>query len=97
MLNLVQLSFVDLAGFEQGKTSGPSGARLMETQSIDQSLYALECVISDLSSSKSHIRYGDNQLTKLMSDSLGGNAKTLMLVNVSPAQSDMDETCNSLV
>lgn len=32
----------------------------------------------------------------LMSDSLGGNAKTLMFVNVSPTDSNLDETQNSL-
>ncbi|CAM8995533.1 unnamed protein product [Rhodiola kirilowii] len=32
----------------------------------------------------------------LMSDSLGGNAKTLMFVNISPAESNLDETYNSL-
>jgi hypothetical protein len=32
----------------------------------------------------------------LMSDSLGGNAKTLMFVNVSPSDSNLDETQNSL-
>ena len=32
----------------------------------------------------------------LMSDSLGGNAKTLMFVNVSPTDTNVDETQNSL-
>jgi hypothetical protein len=32
----------------------------------------------------------------LMSDSLGGNAKTLMFVNVSPSSDDLEETQNSL-
>jgi hypothetical protein len=32
----------------------------------------------------------------LLSDSLGGNAKTLMFVNVSPVDYNFNETCNSL-
>lgn len=36
-------------------------------------------------------------MTMLMSDSLGGNAKTLMFVNVSPAESNLEETYNSLM
>lgn len=32
----------------------------------------------------------------LMSDSIGGNAKTLMFVNVSPADGNLDESQNSL-
>ncbi len=36
------------------------------------------------------------QLTMLMSDSIGGTAKTLMFVNVSPVDANLDETQNSL-
>merc|ERR1712216_984409 len=43
-----------------------------------------------------HIPYRNNPLTMLMSDSLGGNAKTLMFVNTSPADYNLDETTNSL-
>ena len=32
----------------------------------------------------------------IMSDSLGGNAKTLMFVNVSPSDNNIEETQNSL-
>ncbi|KAE9466294.1 hypothetical protein C3L33_01794, partial [Rhododendron williamsianum] len=38
----------------------------------------------------------NHKLTMLMSDSLGGNAKTLMFVNISPAETNLDETNNSL-
>ena len=41
--------------------------------------------------------YRDNKLTQLMSDSLGGNAKTLMFVNFSPVDYNADETQSSLV
>lgn len=39
----------------------------------------------------------NHKLTMLMSDSLGGNAKTLMFVNVAPSDSNLDESMNSLV
>ena len=39
-----------------------------------------------------HIPYRNHKLTMLMSDSLGGTAKTLMFVNVSPTDSNVDET-----
>ncbi|XP_043714190.1 kinesin-like protein KIN-14I isoform X1 [Telopea speciosissima] len=91
-----KLSFVDLAGSERVKKSGSSGSQLKEAQSINKSLSALGDVISALSSSSQHIPYRNHKLTMLMSDSLGGNAKTLMFVNVSSADSNLDETYNSL-
>lgn len=53
-------------------------------------------VISALASEQPHIPYRNHKLTMLMSDSLGGNAKTLMFVNVSPSDSNLDESQNSL-
>lgn len=92
-----QLSFVDLAGSERVKKSGSAGKQLKEAQSINKSLSALADVISALSSDGQHIPYRNHKLTMLMSDSLGGNAKTLMFVNVSPAESNLEETYNSLM
>ncbi|GAB2279343.1 Kinesin-like protein KIN-14E [Dionaea muscipula] len=92
-----KLSFVDLAGSERVKKSGSAGSQLKEAQSINKSLSALGDVISALSSGAQHIPYRNHTLTMLMSDSLGGNAKTLMFVNVSPAESNLDETHNSLM
>ncbi|KAK8996206.1 hypothetical protein V6N11_076453 [Hibiscus sabdariffa] len=91
-----KLSFVDLAGSERVKKSGSVGGQLKEAQSINKSLSALGDVISALSSGGQHIPYRNHKLTMLMSDSLGGNAKTLMFVNVSPVESNLDETYNSL-
>ncbi|XP_061355130.1 kinesin-like protein KIN-14E isoform X1 [Gastrolobium bilobum] len=92
-----KLSFVDLAGSERVKKSGSTGSQLKEAQSINKSLSALGDVISALSSGGQHTPYRNHKLTMLMSDSLGGNAKTLMFVNVSPAESSLDETHNSLM
>ncbi|XP_020588180.1 kinesin-like protein KIN-14I isoform X2 [Phalaenopsis equestris] len=91
-----KLSFVDLAGSERIKKSGSSGNQLKEAQSINKSLSALGDVISALCSEGQHIPYRNHKLTMLMSDSLGGNAKTLMFVNVSPAEANLEETYNSL-
>ncbi|KAJ4778873.1 Kinesin-like protein KIN-14I [Rhynchospora pubera] len=95
-----KLSFVDLAGSERVKKSGVAGNQLKEAQSINKSLSALGDVIGALASengSGKHIPYRNHKLTMLMSDSLGGNAKTLMFVNVSPAESNLEETYNSLM
>ena len=91
-----KLSFVDLAGSERVKKSGATGEQLKEAQAINLSLAALGNVISALASEAGHVPYRDHKLTMLMSDSLGGSAKTLMFVNVSPADGNLDETQNSL-
>ena len=91
-----KLSFVDLAGSERVKKSGAAGATMKEAQAINKSLSALGDVISALAQEKAHVPYRNHKLTMLMSDSLGGNAKTLMFVNVSPSDGNLEETQNSL-
>ncbi|KAJ0401980.1 hypothetical protein ATCC90586_008917 [Pythium insidiosum] len=43
-----------------------------------------------------HVPYRDSKLTRLLQDSLGGNAKTLMIACVSPAAINFEETLNTL-
>ena len=82
--SLGKLSLVDLAGSERVGKTGATKERLKEAQSINKSLSALGDVISSLSTAK-FIPHRNNKLTQLLSDGLGGNAKTLMFVNLSPA------------
>jgi hypothetical protein len=91
-----KLSLVDLAGSERADKTGAGAERLREAQSINKSLSALGDVISALSEGEKFIPYRNNKLTQLMQDSLGGNAKTLMFVNFSPADYNSDETVTSL-
>ena len=60
------------------------------------SLSALGNVIAALSSGDKFIPYRNHVLTKVMKDSLGGTAKTLMFVNASPSIYNESETKNSL-
>ena len=92
-----KLSLVDLAGSERVAKTGANAQQLKEATSINQSLTSLGNVINGLVQGEKFIKYRDNKLTLLMQDSLGGNAKTLMFVNVSPADYNADETSNSLV
>ncbi|KAL3203950.1 hypothetical protein MRX96_041616 [Rhipicephalus microplus] len=92
-----KLSLVDLAGSERLDKSGLEGDHIKETNSINKSLSALGDVIQALVTQQSHVPYRNNKLTMLMQDSLGGTAKTLMFVNVSPSGEHVEETVNSLV
>ena len=91
-----KLTLVDLAGSERGDKTGATGDTAKEGMAINKSLSALGNVIGALSQHSKHVPYRDHTLTQLMQDSLGGNAKTLMFVNVSPADYNADETIGSL-
>jgi Kinesin motor domain len=83
-----KISFVDLAGSERyDKQQAATADRIKEGTKINKSLSALGGVIQRLSGGETsdHIPYRDNKLTHLMKDSIGGNSKTLMFVNISPA------------
>ena len=93
---IAKLSFVDLAGSEKTLKSGVDKQGALEATGINVSLSALGNVISALSEGAKHIPYRNHVLTKVMKDSLGGSAKTLMFVNCSPSVYNEAETKNSL-
>ncbi|KAJ9138602.1 Kinesin family protein [Pleurostoma richardsiae] len=93
-----KLHFVDLAGSERLKNTGAQGERAKEGISINAGLAALGKVISQLSSRQpgSHVSYRDSKLTRLLQDSLGGNAITYMIACVTPAEFHLSETLNTV-
>ncbi|KGG50154.1 hypothetical protein DI09_85p50 [Mitosporidium daphniae] len=102
-----RFNLVDLAGSERQSLAQTSGARLREAGAINKSLLALANVMNGLvatnvnysaipGSKRQHISYRDSKLTFLLKDSLGGNAKTLIITNVSPSLSAYAEIISSL-
>ncbi|XP_047322326.1 kinesin-like protein KIN-4C [Impatiens glandulifera] len=96
-----KLHLVDLAGSERAKRTGADGTRFQEGIHINKGLLALGNVISALGDEKKrkeggHVPYRDSKLTRLLQDSLGGNCKTVMIACVSPADTNAEETLNTL-
>ncbi|KAL9337613.1 hypothetical protein Peur_069382 [Populus x canadensis] len=90
------LHLVDLAGSERVDRSEATGDRLREAQHINKSLSALGDVIFALAQKNSHVPYRNSKLTQLLQSSLGGQAKTLMFVQLNPDVSSYSETISTL-
>ncbi|XP_063774595.1 kinesin-like protein KIF16B isoform X2 [Pseudophryne corroboree] len=103
-----KIHLVDLAGSERADATGATGVRLKEGGNINKSLVTLGNVISalaDLSQDAANhlvkkkqvfVPYRDSVLTWLLKDSLGGNAKTIMIATISPADVNYGETLSTL-
>jgi kinesin family member 4 len=92
---------VDLAGSERQSKTKAEGLRLKEGININLGLLALGNVISVLgednpTNKPKHVPYRESKLTRLLQDSLGGNSHTLMIACASPADSNCEETLNTL-
>ncbi|CAH1121124.1 unnamed protein product [Ceutorhynchus assimilis] len=92
-----KLYLVDLAGSEKVSKTGAEGTVLDEAKNINKSLSALGNVISALADgNKTHIPYRDSKLTRILQESLGGNARTTIVICCSPASFNESETKSTL-
>ena len=91
------LYLVDLAGSERVKKSGVEGAALDEAKAINQSLTTLgRCIEVLASNKKEKPPFREAKLTRLLSNAIGGGAKTTMIICCAPTMSDQAETVGSL-
>ncbi|CAG2183302.1 unnamed protein product, partial [Oppiella nova] len=96
-LRVGKFNLVDLAGSERQSKTGTTGDRLKEAAKINLSLTSLSLVIAALTDSKAtHIPYRNSKLTRILSDSLGGNSKTLLIACIGPAKVNIEESVSTL-
>ncbi|XP_055691138.1 LOW QUALITY PROTEIN: protein claret segregational-like, partial [Lutzomyia longipalpis] len=89
------VNLVDLAESESPKTS----TRMEEKKKIKRSLSELTNVIMTILNKQEHVPYRNFKLTHLLMvlmPALGGNSKTLMVINVSPLKDCYGESLKSL-
>ncbi|XP_073483637.1 kinesin-like protein KIF25 isoform X2 [Aquarana catesbeiana] len=91
-----KLQLVDLAGSECVGMSGVQGVALREASFINRSLSALSDVLGALAEHRTHIPYRNSKLTHLLQDSIGGDAKLLVMLCISPCQKFTTETLQTL-
>ena len=92
-----RLHLVDLAGSERVSRSEAAGDRLKEAQHINKSLSALGDVVAALLEKRAHVPFRNSKLTRLLADSLGGDAKVALLAHLAPEPASQPETASTLL
>ena len=91
------LYLVDLAGSERVNKTNARNERLEEAKKINSSLLILgNCIQSLIDPKNIHVSYRDSKLTRILQESIGGNAKVSLIVTVSPSNYNTEETFSSL-
>lgn len=95
-----RFNIIDLAGSERQTNTDAVGQRVKEAGMINKSLLLLGNVINSLAEKADgksrHIHYRDSKLTFMLRDSLGGNSKTVIIGNITPSMTNMNETLSTL-
>uniref|UniRef100_A0A3Q2E8H9 Kinesin-like protein n=1 Tax=Cyprinodon variegatus TaxID=28743 RepID=A0A3Q2E8H9_CYPVA len=92
-----KLYLVDLAGSEDNRRTGNQGIRLKESGAINLSLFTLSKVVDALNSGTAvRVPYRDSKLTRLLQDSLGGSAHSVMITNIAPEYKYYFDTFSAL-
>ena len=85
-MKVSKLFLVDLEGSERlSKNKIPEEESLEEQKLINKSLIALSIIVQNLSNKNDNINYApyrDSKLTRIISDSFGGNCYTSLIFNL---------------
>lgn len=98
------LRFVDLAGSERSRRTGSVGERLKEATAINSSLMCLGRCLETLRWNQKYgdklqpkrVPYRESKITHLFKSALHGWGRIMLIVNVSAAAADYDETVHVL-
>ena len=93
-----KMTFIDLAGSERLAEVAFNEDLFTEALFIDESLQYLSFLVRQLGGSVHDLDYiyTGSILTTLLKDTIGGNAHTLVIVNISPSNVDIVATFDSL-
>ncbi|KAG9144423.1 hypothetical protein Leryth_023013 [Lithospermum erythrorhizon] len=92
-----KLLIVDLAGSERIDKSGAEGHLVEEAKFINLSLTSLGKCINAVAENSSHIPIRDSKLTRLLSDSFGGSARTSLIIMIGPSSQHHAETTSTIM
>ncbi|KAF1988791.1 kinesin-domain-containing protein [Aulographum hederae CBS 113979] len=88
-------SAIDLAGSEDNRRTDNNRDRLVESASINKSLFVLAQCVEAISRKQSRIPYRESKMTRILS--LGqNNGLTIMILNLAPVRSYHLDTLSSL-
>jgi kinesin family protein 22 len=102
LVGFCKIHLIDLAGSEDNRLTGNVGKQLLESSSINRSLFQLRKVVDALhnnattSKRQIHVSYRDSKLTRLLQDSLGGTSRTILIANISEDPDSMGQTFKTL-
>ncbi|XP_004705727.1 kinesin-like protein KIF22 [Echinops telfairi] len=91
-----KLYLIDLAGSEDNRRTGNKGLRLKESGAINTSLFVLGKVVDALNQGLPRVPYRDSKLTRLLQDSLGGSAHSILIANIAPERRFYLDTVTAL-
>ncbi|XP_067419967.1 kinesin-like protein KIF22 isoform X2 [Emydura macquarii macquarii] len=93
---VAKLCLIDLAGSEDNRRTGNRGLQLKESSAINASLHVLSKVVDALNQGLPRVPYRDSKLTRLLQDSLGGSAHSVIIANIAPEQHFYLDTLSTL-